>query len=221
MLISNQFTDRGWKKMRKHIVAMLLGLALLFTSMPASAVLIDFDDGYTGSLGNYYDSSGVVFDNGWLYDNYGSNVSAPGQVYGEANNSYNGVSSGDIVAHFVLAGTATNAVTDSMSLWATWLDSGVTVATLDVFNIGGSLIGSVSAAGADEELLSLSIAGIHSFVVSFAGTVGTCGGLPCDDINAIDNLNFNTTAAVPEPATLLLFGSGLIGLVFFRRKEEI
>lgn len=215
--------------MKKFIMVSLFAFVAMLVGARAEAVLINFDDGFGGStttagaVGTHYSSSGLVFDNGFQSSNWGSNISGRGQVYGEQDISYNGVASGAITGHFVVAGTATDAITDTISLWATWLDYGYTVATLDVFDLGGSLLGSVSAGGsgsggADQEFLSLAIAGIHSFRVSFAGSVSSCGGVPCDDVNGIDDLAFNTTKAVPEPATLLLLGSGLGAFGLVRRR---
>jgi len=50
---------------------------------------------------------------------------------------------------------------------------------------------------------------------------GTYGSLPDYAVpgeSDFDNFNFDV-AAVPEPASLLLLGSGLIGLVGFKRKK--
>ncbi|MBN2516172.1 MAG: PEP-CTERM sorting domain-containing protein [Deltaproteobacteria bacterium] len=42
----------------------------------------------------------------------------------------------------------------------------------------------------------------------------------CDYGYSLDDLTFNTVVTgAPEPATLALFGAGLFGLVFVRRKR--
>ncbi len=37
----------------------------------------------------------------------------------------------------------------------------------------------------------------------------------------MDEFYYGQTAAVPEPASLLLLGSGLVGMAFFRRKFKV
>jgi len=41
-----------------------------------------------------------------------------------------------------------------------------------------------------------------------------------DGLRGVDNINLQVGAPVPEPATILLFGSGLIGLAWYGRKRK-
>jgi hypothetical protein len=42
-----------------------------------------------------------------------------------------------------------------------------------------------------------------------------------DQLALIDNAAFNNTSAAPEPATMLLFGTGIAGLIAARRKKTV
>ena len=50
------------------------------------------------------------------------------------------------------------------------------------------------------------------------GPSGFCGFSPCDDNDANDMV-VTVTSAVPEPMSLALFGAGLAGLAFMRRRK--
>jgi len=59
------------------------------------------------------------------------------------------------------------------------------------------------------------IVGDHQLVVSIVGTGGTFG---VTGLELLGSYTDNSPAAVPEPTTLILLGSGLFGLVGLRRK---
>jgi hypothetical protein len=91
---------------------------------------------------------------------------------------------------------------------------------LSVFDVNGNLLGSTlnddGFGPHGRTLLTLSIPGIHSFIVS----------TPTGDGWGVDQIEFNdltpAAAPVPEPTTMALLGSGALGLVakLRRRKTE-
>jgi hypothetical protein len=57
-----------------------------------------------------------------------------------------------------------------------------------------------------------------AFFFDDGGPSGFCGFSPCDDNDANDMV-VTVTSAVPEPMSLALFGAGLAGLAFMRRRK--
>jgi hypothetical protein len=193
--------------MRKSVFGVMC--ASLF-AVQANSAIIDFEAGADGvGIGSDYIDQGIVFTDAYYASAYflsenGSSV----WVSGEADSSYNEI------INISISGSFTG-ITDSVSAEIVWLDSSST-AYLDVFNINGDLLANVStAATGSVEVLSISTPGISSFTFRWSSTKPDV-----DDVVGIDNLSFNTVTAVPIPAAVWLFGSGIICLIGIARRKK-
>ena len=116
-----------------------------------------------------------------------------------------------------------------------WLDFGLTTydwsayltyaspVTVNAYDGDGNLVGTtgslfsenfVSSGNSPNELLALSIAsGFSSLQIT--------GGDPSGSSFVVDDMSYKTADAIPEPATLILFGAGVLGLAIRRHKRTI
>ena len=188
--------------------ALLCALLCVAAAQKARADTITFDDvpgtGLRPIAGDRYQPQGV------LLSTNGAGLFVSG---GGTQNVLSAGTSARVIINFVLPGTTTPGVTDSVTLFTIGSNALGTFSSAQAFDINGNLLGTRSASSGAQ--LVFSVAGINRVVFTPAVLDG----------GFIDTLAFNTPtaaspSAVPEPATMILFGTGLAGVIGAARRRR-
>jgi hypothetical protein len=214
-----------------HLLALGLAGALLAAPFTAARADLITNGGFeTGQLSN----GGYVYENGtfnsWTYSGNAVLINTTGGNPWISPNSQTGFG-GDQVVGVQTTGSIAQTFTASItgSYMVSWLDAGrinyfgsagaqtylvslvdnttaLTVSSLSLNTTSGSVFSAESLTG----LLSLKAG--DSYTLTFKGQD------TADETALIDNVS---VSQVPEPATLTLFGAGLAGLGWMRRRKAI
>ena len=226
--------------MKKWLIIIVSVLLLGFSGQNASATLITFDDVASGTnINTQYSGIGVTF--GCFNGTTASNM-CTGNAYAVATSlansapnvisltsSFSGVLTDERYGYFK---ASFSSLVGSVSIDAKavlppeYLGATTNKPFLQALGSGGAWLGTVeyTASVYGETWQTLTITHSTNDIAFIAFSSFSSSGHPV--YGMFDNLNFSTVTTgggggtpVPEPSTLLLLGSGILGFGFFARKR--
>ncbi|MCB1690637.1 MAG: hypothetical protein KDI33_19220 [Halioglobus sp.] len=182
------------------IRATFAGAVLFSFSLFAQANLINFDEpGITNPVDNFYAADGVIFQTGdWIVGNGFGQTSQPNFAFSSSGTGYMNIIGG---------------FTNSLDFtYGAFVDS--TVNIFDGLNGTGSILGSISLPGGNQNSFTFVSLG-------FSGTALSAAIVSAQNQFGWDDVQFSKGQKdIPIAATLPLLGLGLAALGYNRRKQK-
>lgn len=202
---------------------LLAGLAtiFLFIVMVGTASAVTFTphfDNYPAYVPSQDDLDAAAST--WFNTNYGITFDHM-YMYTDGRDTFDGlgIANGWVSENYLSNITGTIFFTDTTNfVTIDWWQVYTYPMTISIFNASNVLLGSFNPGGEGQGTTTLVGTGIARLELSGDGGFSAISGLSYNYDGTTDGTN-NDTSRVPEPSTLLLLGSGLLGFGFFARKR--